>query len=87
MHNPGSPIVTGAGDDAVVWVLDRNAPRSAPVLGTSTPLPQLYAFAASDLALLWSGEVAGPSGKYASPIAVRDALVVGTDRIEAWSPG
>lgn len=86
MQNPGSPIVTGTGDEAVVWVLDRNALRSAPVLGTGTPLPRLYAFAASDLQLLWSGETAGPSGKYASPIAVGDALVVGTDRIEAWSP-
>ncbi|MBV1857901.1 MAG: hypothetical protein KUG77_05770 [Nannocystaceae bacterium] len=85
MQNPGSPIVTGAGDDASVWVLDRNAPRSAPLLDTRTPHPRLYAFAASDLRLLWSGDTAGPSGKYASPIGVGDTLVVGTDRIEAWS--
>ncbi len=87
MHNPGSPIVTGAGDEATVWVLDRNAPRSAPLLDTSTPHPRLYAFAADDLRLLWSGDTAGPSGKYTSPIGVGDALVVATDRIEAWSPG
>jgi hypothetical protein len=87
MQNPGSPIVTGAGDDAVVWVLDRNALRSAPPLDPQTPRPRLYAFAASDLSLLWSGDTVGPSGKYASPIAVGNALVVGTDRIEAWAPG
>lgn len=87
MQNPGSPIVTGSGDDAIVWVLDRNAPRSAPLLEPSTPHPRLYAFAASDLRLLWSQDTAGASGKYTSPIAVGDALVLGTDRIEAWSPG
>ncbi|MGH1342880.1 MAG: hypothetical protein ACRBN8_15060 [Nannocystales bacterium] len=86
MHNPGSPIVTGAGDDATLWVLDRNAPRSAPLLDPGTPHPRLYAFAASDLRLLWSGDTAGPSGKYTSPIGVGDAIVIGTDRIEAWSP-
>lgn len=87
MHNPGSPIVSGAGEDAVVWVLDRNAPRSAPLLDPTTPHPRLYAFAASDLSLLWSGDTAGASGKYISPIVVGSALVVATDRIEAWSPG
>ncbi len=86
MLNPGSPIVTGVGDDATVWVLDRNAPRSAPLLDPGTPHPRLYAFAADDLRLLWSEDTAGPSGKYTSPIGVGDALVVATDRIEAWSP-
>ena len=82
--NPGSPLVTGTGDEAVVWVLDRNALRSAPLLDAQTPKPRLYAFAASDLRLLWSGETEGASGKYASPIVVGDSIVVGTDRIEAW---
>ena len=69
----------------MVWVLDRNALRSAPLLEASTPKPRLYAFAAADLELLWSEELAGPSGKYASALVVGDAVVVGTDRIEAWS--
>lgn len=87
MLNPGSPIVTGRGDGAIVWVLDRNALRTAPLLDESTPAPRLYAFAASDLRLLWSGETAGPSGKYGSPIGVGDTLLVATDRIEAWAAG
>ena len=52
MQNPGAPIVTGSGDDAIVWVLDRSALRSAPVLDPTTPRPQLYAFSAVDLRLL-----------------------------------
>lgn len=87
MLNPGSPIVTGADERAIVWVLDRNALRTAPLLESATPRPRLYAFAATDLRLLWSGDTAGPSGKYGSPIGVGDTLIVGTDRIEAWSAG
>lgn len=87
MLNPGSPIVTGVGERAIVWVLDRNALRTAPLLHESTATPRLYAFSATDLRLLWSGETAGPSGKYGSPIGVGDTLVVGTDRIEAWAAG
>ncbi len=87
MLNPGSPIVTGLGERAIVWVLDRNALRTAPLLDASTPNPRLYAFSATDLRLLWSGETAGASGKYGSPIGVGDTLVVGTDRIEAWGAG
>ncbi len=85
MQNPGSPIVTGSGDDAVVWVLDRNALRTAALLDDATPLPRLYAFAASDLRLLWSSDADGPSGKYGSPIPVGEHIVIGTDRIEAWA--
>jgi len=87
MQNPGPPAVTGSGDEAIVWVLDRNAPRTAPLLATQTPHPRLYAFAASDLRLLASMETRGPAGKYAAPIVVADTIIVSTDRIEAFALG
>lgn len=44
-HNPGSPVVTSnGGHDAVVWVLDQNAPRTTSLYGPDAPRPILYAF-------------------------------------------
>jgi mono/diheme cytochrome c family protein len=85
--NPGSPVVSSAaGADAIVWVLDTNAPRTAPLYGDQAPMPVLYAFDAVTLKLLWKsapGELA-TSGKYNEP-AVADGLVlVGTDRVQAF---
>lgn len=87
MENPGSPIVTSHGSDqAIVWVLDENARRMAPLAGRNTPQPVLYAFDASSLDLLWRsepGELA-TSGKYNEPAFARGLVVVGTDRIQAF---
>ena len=79
--NPGSPVVSSRGArDAVVWVLDENAPRSAPVL---------YAFDADSLRLLWRsapGELS-TGGKYAEPVVARGLVLVGTDRLQAFGLG
>ncbi|HST44642.1 MAG TPA: hypothetical protein VLK29_05390, partial [Luteimonas sp.] len=91
MRNPGSPVVTSEdGGDAVVWVLDENAPRSALLAGDGTlPRPILYAFDAERLDLLWSSApgLLHTSGKYNSPAFGGGLVFVGTDRIQAFGAG
>ena len=90
MQNPGSPIVTETADGgAVVWVLDRNALRSAPLLDPATPGPVLYAFDGETLELLWRSDpgALAASGKYSSPLAVGTRIYVGTDRIQGFEFG
>ena len=88
--NPGSPFVTSNGSrDAIVWVLDENAPRSALLAGANAPQPVLYAFDAMTLELLWKsapGELF-TSGKYNEPAFARGRVFVGTDRIQAFGLG
>ncbi len=87
-QNPGSPIVTSSrgGKDAIVWVLDMNAPKSSTLYGTHAPQPILYAFDAINLKLLWKSlpGVLLPSGKYNEPAVVNGAVFVGTDRVQAF---
>lgn len=89
-RNPGSPVVTSNGPrDAIVWVLDENADRSAPLVGADAPQPVLYAYDALSLALLWRsapGQLA-TSGKYNEPAFGRGQVFVGTDRIQAFGFG
>lgn len=86
-ENPGSPVVSSnGGRDAVVWVLDSNARRSAPLVGEGAPRPVLYALDALTFKLLWKsrpGELS-TSGKYNEPLLARGAVFVGTDRIQAF---
>jgi len=85
--NPGSPVVTSAGArDAIVWVLDQNARRTALLAGPYPPAPVLYAFDALTLALLWnsSPDELHTSGKYNEPAFARGRVFVGTDRIQAF---
>lgn len=88
--NPGSPVVSSHGaQDAIVWVLDENARRSALLAGADAPSPVLYAFDADSLRLLWQsapGELA-TSGKYNEPLVARGQVLVGTDRIQAFGLG
>jgi mono/diheme cytochrome c family protein len=88
--NPGSPFVTSNGSrDAIVWVLDENAPRSALLSGTDAPRPVLHAFDAMTLEPLWQsapGELY-TSGKYNEPAFARGRVFVGTDRIQAFGLG
>jgi mono/diheme cytochrome c family protein len=90
MPNPGSPLISSRGaHDAIVWVLDPNARRSALLVGNNAPAPVLYAFDASSLRLLWRsapGELA-TSGKYNQPLVARGQVIVGTDRIQAFGLG
>jgi hypothetical protein len=88
--NPGSPVVSSNGSrDAIVWVLDENARRSAPLAGKDAPAPVLYAFDAMTLKLLWRSAPGQlhTSGKYNEPTFARGAVVVGTDRIQAFGIG
>jgi outer membrane protein assembly factor BamB len=87
--NPGSPVVTSDGArEPVVWVVDENAPRTASLLDRTTSGPVLYAFDGETLELLWrssDGELA-VGGKYVT-VAVGDgAVIVGTDRVQAFVP-
>jgi len=90
LGNPGSPVVTSRGaDDALVWILDENAPRSASLHGTDAPRPVLYALDARSLAVLWRsapGELF-TSGKYNEPAFGGGQVFVGTDRIQAFGAG
>ncbi len=88
--NPGSPVVSSDGArDAIVWVLDENARRSALLAGDDTPSPMLYAFAADTLRLLWKSSAGDlyTSGKYNEPLIEGGQAIVGTDRIQAFGLG
>ncbi|HEY5971157.1 MAG TPA: ThuA domain-containing protein [Pseudoxanthomonas sp.] len=88
--NPGSPVVSSNGaSDAIVWVLDENARRSALLVGKDAPAPVLYAFDAMSLKRLWRSAPGQlhTSGKYNEPTFARGAVVVGTDRIQAFGIG
>lgn len=88
--NPGSPVVSSNGNrNALVWVLDENAPRSALLSGSDVPAPVLYAFDAQTLDVVWKsapGQLA-TSGKYNEPVIARGLVLVGTDRIQAFGLG
>jgi hypothetical protein len=88
LKNPGSPVVTGENDDAVVWVLDQNAPPNQSPLDPSTPTPVLYGFAARDLSLIWqSGEGAlRHTGRYGVPAIGNGQVYVATDKLTAFAP-
>lgn len=88
--NPGSPLVSSRGGrDAIVWVLDENAPRTAPLVGDNPPRPVLYAFDALTLKLVWKSPAGAlhTSGKYNEPLIVGGTVFVGTDRIQAFGVG
>jgi hypothetical protein len=94
LRNPGSPVVSShdGGADAVVWLLDQNSKRTAPVdpiLGFVPPEAIVYAFDATTLETLWRSPpgTLGPSGKYAHVVVAHGSVVVGTDRVSAFTAG
>jgi mono/diheme cytochrome c family protein len=90
LGNPGSPVVTSNGArDALVWILDENASRSASLNGADAPKPVLYALDAGTLDIVWRsapGELF-TSGKYNEPAFGGGQVFVGTDRIQAFGQG
>jgi hypothetical protein len=86
-HNPGSPIVSSnGGSEAIVWMVDQNAPRTASLFGESPPRPFLYAFDAVSLELFWKSEPGAlfTTGNYSEPTIVNGLVLVGTDRLQAF---
>ena len=90
LQNPGSPVVTSDGTrDALIWILDENAGRSASLAGPDAPRPVLYALDAATLAVLWRSapDALFTSGKYNEPGFGGGRVYVGTDRIQAFGSG
>jgi outer membrane protein assembly factor BamB len=87
LKNPGPPVVSSNGaKNAIVWVLDENAPRSALLTGPKAPQPVLYAVDPSTLKVIWKTDpgLLHASGKYSSPTIADGDVFVGTDRIVAF---
>jgi outer membrane protein assembly factor BamB/type 1 glutamine amidotransferase len=90
LGNPGSPVVTSNGArNALVWILDENASRSAMLSGPGAPQPVLYALDAATLDILWRSAPGQlfTSGKYNEPAFGGGQVFVGTDRIQAFGAG
>jgi cytochrome c553 len=90
LGNPGSPVISSRGsEDAIVWILDENARRSALLAGPDAPAPVLYALDAVSLKVLWKSAPGQlhTSGKYNAPSFAGGEVVVGTDRIQAFGLG
>lgn len=85
-QNPGSPFVSSnGGGNAIVWMLDTNAPRTMDLFQPGAPRATLYAFDALSLKLLWkSRDELFTSGKYNEPAIVDGLVLVGTDRLQAF---
>jgi hypothetical protein len=87
LQNPGPPVVSSnGGKDAIVWVLDENARRSAILTGPKAPQPILYAIDPNTLKVIWKTDpgLLQASGKYNSPTIADGNVYVGTDRIVAF---
>jgi hypothetical protein len=87
LQNPGPPVVSSNGSkDAIVWVLDENARRSAILTGAKAPRPVLYAIDPNTLKVIWKTDPGflQASGKYNSPTIADGNVYVGTDRIVAF---
>lgn len=85
--NPGSPVVTSAGGQGpVVWIVDANAKRTAPLLDPATPTPVLHAVDGTTMKPLWRSPPLGPSGKYTTPAVAHGTVYVATDRLQAFAP-
>jgi hypothetical protein len=88
--NPGSPVLSSNGaNDAIVWILDENGQRTAPLVSddpSKIPHPVLYAFDGATLAPLWRtapGELP-VGGKYGTATVARGVVMIGTDRLLAF---
>jgi competence ComEA-like helix-hairpin-helix protein len=82
-------VSSNGSKDAIVWVLDENARRSAILTGPKAPHPVLYAIDPTTLKVLWKSDpdLLQASGKYNSPTIADGNVYVGTDRIVAFGTG
>lgn len=90
LQNPGPAVVSSnGGRDAIVWVFDENARRSAILTGPKAPQPVLYAIDPMTLKVIWKSGAGllQASGKYNSPTIADGTVYVGTDRIVAFGIG
>jgi competence protein ComEA len=90
LQNPGPAVISSnGGKDAIVWVFDENARRSARLTGPKAPQPVLYAIDPMTLKVIWKSAVGllQASGKYNSPTVADGTAYVGTDRIVAFGIG
>lgn len=87
MTNPGSPVVTGENDEAVVWVLDQNMLPSQSPLDPNAKAPVLYAFSAKDLSVIWQSPEGAlrPTGRYGVPAIGNGRVFVATDKLTAFT--
>jgi hypothetical protein len=86
--NPGSPVVTSQGGSSpIVWVIDENALRTAPLLDPATPHPVLYAIDGTTMRILYRSRETDleVGGKYAAPVIAHGTVFVATDRIQAFT--
>jgi hypothetical protein len=82
LTNPGSPLISSHGtDDAVVWVLDQTAPRSARFTDKGVRGPVLYAVDATTLSVLYRSNELPLGGKYATPVVADGQVWLATDRL------
>ena len=90
LQNPASPVITSfKRRNAIVWVLDVNAPPSASLYGDYPPRPMLYAVDAISMEILWRSSPGQlyATGKYNEPVVTDGKVLVGTDRIQAFGLG
>ncbi len=86
--NPGSPVVSShGGADPVVWIIDENAPRTASLVGASTPHPVLYAVDGETMKVLYRSAQTDldVGGKYVTPLVAHGTVFVVTDRVQAFA--
>lgn len=87
LFSPGPPLVTSNGsENAVVWLLDANAYRSASLVGGDAGHPLLYAVDAETMRLLWRSAPGAldVGGKYNHVTVARGVVFAGTSRIQAF---
>lgn len=85
--NPGAPVVSSNGSkDAVVWVLDPNAARTASLVVPNAPHAVLYAIDAITMQPIWHStpDDLHTGGKYATPVIAHGVVFVGTERVAAF---
>lgn len=85
--NPGAPVVSSNGTgNAVVWVLDPNAARTASLVVPDAPHAVLYAIDATTMQPIWhsSADDLHTGGKYATPVIAHGVVFVGSERIAAF---